>query len=445
MTGPVSSVLMAVLLLWWPVHNLVLAAFTWRVPRPRRPDAPPNEQLTFWIIIPALNEERVVGKTVLNALSLGAAGTPVRVLVVDDGSDDATPEVLAGIADPRLHVLRRDPPEARQGKGEALNAAYRHILAAAKEEGSVSRTVVGVIDGDGRGSPGMLGEIAKLFAERSVGAVQCRVRIHNRSNVLALLQDLEFGVVADASQSLRDLLGSVGMGGNGQFTRLSVLARFDPAPWSKCLVEDLELGLRLHLAGIRLRYTKTAWVTQQGLTDVRRLLRQRARWAQGNLQCAGHLRRLSMSRFVGSVGLVDFGLYLVTPWLTVPFSLLVCGVLVASAVAVATGGTLGGLVAAGSALPVAGVVWLAMLLVPGLIWAVVYRYRLREEPLYRCLLAGLLYPLFLFLGVVSTWRALFRMLAGRNSWTKTERLLEDGPAAAAVPDVPVAAVEASRG
>jgi cellulose synthase/poly-beta-1,6-N-acetylglucosamine synthase-like glycosyltransferase len=411
-----------VVLCWWPLHNLVLAAFAWRAPKV--PVDRPAKPLLFWIVIPALNEERVIANTVRHALRLGTEETPVRVLVIDDGSDDGTPQIVAGIADARLHVLRREFPNARQGKGEALNAGYRYIDVIAEREGSVSRTVVGIIDGDGRGSAGLLGEVAAMLRSRAVGAVQCRVRIHNRHRLLALLQDLEFGAIADASQSLRDALGTVGMGGNGQFTRLAVLRRFGPSPWSDCLVEDLELGLRLHLAGVRIRYTQRAWVTQQGLEDVRRLLRQRTRWAQGNLQCARHLRSLASSRFVAGTGLFDFLVYLVVPWLTVPISLLATGLLVIVPVSMLTGDTFGGLIAETGDLGQAVLVWIAALLLPGIMWAIVYCVRLRDEPPHRALLAGLCYPAFLALGVLATWRAVFRVALKRNVWAKTERLAE---------------------
>src|SRR6185312_13362688 len=143
-----------------------------------------------------------------------------------------------------------------------------------------------------------LAEVGHAMRDPAVGATQSRVRIHNRNRILAAVQDLEFGMVADASQSLRDTLGTVGLGGNGQFARLSALAAIDDGagPWSKCLVEDLELGLRLHLDGTKVRYLPHASVTQQGLVDPKRLLRQRTRWAQGNLQCARYLPTLLASR-----------------------------------------------------------------------------------------------------------------------------------------------------
>ena len=127
------------------------------------------------------------------------------------------------------------------------------------------------------------------------------------------------------------------MGGNGQFTRLAELARFGDHPWSRCLVEDLELGLRLHLNGVRIRYSRSATITQQAVVDPKRLLRQRTRWAQGNLQCAGYLKQLLRSRQVGSIGLLDYLHYLVAPWLVVPMSLLVGATAVATLVLIAMG------------------------------------------------------------------------------------------------------------
>ncbi|MGH2968452.1 MAG: hypothetical protein ACRDK0_05240 [Solirubrobacteraceae bacterium] len=41
-------------------------------------------------------------------------------------------------------------------------------------------------------------------------------------------------------QAGRDPLGSVGLGGNGQFVRLSALQDMGDSPWSRCLTEDLD-------------------------------------------------------------------------------------------------------------------------------------------------------------------------------------------------------------
>lgn len=423
------------LLVAWPVYTVAL--FVWSAHnaaaagrhRQRVDLVAPNaaQPTTFWIIVPCLNEERVVATTVASALALsGPWGTRTRVLVVDDGSDDATPDVLAGIDHLALHVLRRDLPYARQGKGEALNAAYRYIRDRTEDaQEDPHRVAVGVIDGDGRASANMLAEVSYAMRDKNVGATQSRVRIHNRNRILAAVQDLEFGMVADASQSLRDTLGTVGLGGNGQFARLSALVTLGDNPWSKCLVEDLELGLRMHLEGMKLRYLPHASVTQQGLVDAHRLIRQRTRWAQGNLQCARYLPKLMASRRISNAQLGEMVHYLLAPWLNAAGAITLVITWIAAAVTLVESPQDPFLVDTWAELGTAAAVWTGALFVPGLLWAVLHRIKLRDETLPRLLLAALVYPYFLILGLVSTWRAIGRHVARRNTWAKTERLAEN--------------------
>lgn len=421
-----------ILLVSWPLYSLTLVVMAMRARRATRGTArldavapTADEPTSFWIVIPCLNEERVVKRTVTSALALaGPPGSSTYVLVVDDASDDGTPEVLASITHPNLVVLRRELPDARRGKGEALNAAYRFISDCADMYRQDTRSIaIGVIDGDGRGSDNLLVEVARAMRDPKVGATQSKVRIHNRDRILGAVQDLEFACVANASQVLRDSLGTVGLGGNGQFARLSSLARFGDRPWSSCLVEDLELGLRMHLLGERVRYLSSAAVTQQGVVSPRRLLRQRTRWAQGNLQCVSYVPRLIASRRIGNAALIEFLFYLLAPWLNAFGAPVIAAVMGGWAWRLAgSDGQFTGSARAGW-LSIAAVLVVATM-IPHLIWAVVHRAQCGDERLGRMLLAGATYPLFLWLGVVSTWRAMFRHVTGRNAWAKTERLPE---------------------
>jgi 1,2-diacylglycerol 3-beta-glucosyltransferase len=423
MMDQIVPVFMLVLLLSWPAFNLVLALLTavpsW-VPAPTS-----GPRRNYWIVIPACNEAKVIVNTVNAALAMHSSQAPVRVLVVDDASDDGTAELLNQLDHDRLLVIRRNHPHARQGKGEALNAAFRAIRAQTVADGEVDTTIVGVIDGDGTAPANLIRDVVDAyFSHPEIGGLQCRVRIKNRQRLLGLLQDIEFACVANASQTIRDILDSVGMGGNGQFVRLGHLIRQGDSPWSTCLVDDLELGLRLHLDGVRIRYCPAAVITQQAIVDLRPLLRQRARWAQGNLQCAQYVHRVLGSRQVGSIGLLDYLAYLVAPWLTVPMSILVLAIVLVVIGGLVTGQTLGGLIAAGHTVPQAVAVWIAMVFLPGLIWGLWHRWQLGDEPLWRCLVAGLCYPFFLLIGTLGTWRGLGRHLIGRDEWAKTARLDE---------------------
>src|SRR5689334_8869759 len=420
------------IMLAWPVSTLALVSFAVRYAASHRTaivsrslahgDGTPQH---FWIIVPALNEEVVVGNTVNAALGLsGPGGTLARVLVVDDGSDDRTPEVLAAIDHPRLHVLRRELPEARQGKGEALNAAYRAIVARSVEDGiDPEHVVVGIIDGDGQGSRNILLEVSRMLRDPKIGAVQVQVRIRNRNKLLGAVQDLEFGAIVNACQSLRDRIDTVGLGGNGQFTRLSALRALGDAPWSACLVEDLELGLRMHLSGVGIRYTSRAAVTQQAVVDVRRLTRQRTRWAQGNLQCARYLRALVTSSQISKTALLEVLHYLVSPWLNAVVTVLLAGMVTVATAALLAGHPLPYL-ASWDALAESGEVWAVVTVFPGVVWPLVHRHRLGDETFPRLLGAALAYPAFLLLGLVATYRAIVRQARGQQAWAKTERLIE---------------------
>ena len=72
-----------------------------------------------------------------------------------------------------MHLLRRELPEARQGKGDALNAAIAHLetsgLVSAR---SPHEVVVAVFDADGRIAPEALGAVAGYFRDPKVAWVQ---------------------------------------------------------------------------------------------------------------------------------------------------------------------------------------------------------------------------------------------------------------------------------
>ena len=252
------------------------------------PDAPQEgaDRYTWVFLVPALNEQVTIRDSVARLLAVEAPRR--RIIVIDDGSDDATPEVLAELGHPALVVLRRELPRAREGKAAALNYAYRQIGGIV---GGVDRSevIVVIVDADGRLDPSAPRYAAAQFAEGSVGGVQALVRIYNRTHLLTWFQDVEFSVYGTLFQAGRDAWGTAGMGGNGQFNRLTALDQVadERGPWRDRLTEDQDLGLRLLAAGWAGRQELRAVVAQQGLPSLGALLRQRTRWSQGNLQAMG--------------------------------------------------------------------------------------------------------------------------------------------------------------
>jgi glycosyltransferase involved in cell wall biosynthesis len=73
------------------------------------------------ILIAVYNRERFVGEAVHSALAQDFNN--FEVVVVDDGSDDRTPEVLAGFTDPRLRVIRKPHTRCWDAKNRAVAEA----------------------------------------------------------------------------------------------------------------------------------------------------------------------------------------------------------------------------------------------------------------------------------------------------------------------------------
>jgi len=218
----------------------------------------------FVFLMPCLNEELVIARSLQRLLSMPADN--FAVMVIDDGSDDGTAAAVTGVADERVWLLSRKLPNARQGKGEALNDAIAQLVSSDRLAGrDPDSVIIAVVDADGHLDPHALADVTEFFADPRVGAVQIGVRINNRDrSMLARMQDMEFVIYTEVFQRGRRHLGSVGLGGNGQFVRLSALRSLGPAPWTRSLTEDLDLGVRLAAAGWRNEYCRTAAVHQQG-------------------------------------------------------------------------------------------------------------------------------------------------------------------------------------
>jgi 1,2-diacylglycerol 3-beta-glucosyltransferase len=291
-------------------------------------EAPTTADDLLWIfLVPALDEAVTIADSVARLAEVDVRDR--RIVVIDDGSGDATPQVLAGIDHPELRVIRRDLPEARRGKAAALNQAYRDLDDAGW---SRDRVVVGIVDADGRLAADAPRHIAHHFGDPRVGGVQARVRIYNRRRVLAWFQDVEFGVYGHLFQAGRNRVGTAGMGGNGQFNRLSALddLAVGEGPWRDRLTEDQDLGLRLTERGWKGRQDLHAVVEQQGLPRLRPLLRQRTRWSQGNLQALGLAGAVARAPF-GRLARGELLLHLGLPFLQGMIgSVLICALVLAA-------------------------------------------------------------------------------------------------------------------
>lgn len=416
------------------------------VPFVRRRSGTAGDTTAFsWhAFIPCRDEAAVIERTIVR---MRERFPEVHLWVIDDASTDGTGEILtrAAAADAFVHPVSRRLPEARRGKGDALNAAYARLGDWLDADADPETTIVLVVDADGDLDADALRCVAGAngFADGRVGAAQVAVRMSNRGDrtplpgrgivaqwwarYLIRMQDIELRTTIAAMQTLRLRTVSVGLGGNGQFARLSALQAAsvrEGAPWGDALLEDYEIGIRIMTAGYRTTYVHDTSVSQEALPTARRLLTQRTRWCQGGMQCARYLPRIYASRSFTNAGALEAGYFLLLPylqivgiivWPSVAVSLVVTG-------ALAPGGLLAWLVESAWVLPL----WLATGILPFMLWPVVYaRQEGHRHPLV-VLAWGVGYWLYMYQTYACVVRAGGRMIAGRTGWTKTRRNGESG-------------------
>jgi biofilm PGA synthesis N-glycosyltransferase PgaC len=221
------------------------------------------------VLIPAYNEEAVVGRCVTAALAVDYPA--LEVLVLDDGSTDATAAAAraAGSDDERLEVVR-DP--VNRGKAEQLNVGIRR----ARHELFV------VCDADThlqRLAPKLL--VSRMLRSARIAAVAGGPHVTNRRSLLAGLQILEAASIIGLIRRTQGLVGRVGVvaGVLGLFRRDAVLAvgGYD----GRMATEDIDLSWRLLLAGWQTTFEPAALVGMEVPVTFRSLWAQRRRWARG--------------------------------------------------------------------------------------------------------------------------------------------------------------------
>lgn len=386
-------------------------------------DATGTSPYELYFLVPCLNEQTVIRETVRRLLTEPRC----TVIVIDDGSSDETAEraraAAAEYGQPaRLIVITRSGAESRIGKGAALNAAYPIVLDDVASRGlDPNSVIVAVMDADGRLSAGAVDAALAMFADQRVGGVQLIVRIRDRRKLIAQFQDIEFWMISALSQFARSMSGTVSLGGNGQFTRLSGLQALTGETWSRSLTEDLDLGLRLIAAGYRVTTTTSGYVDQQAVDTFPRLLRQRTRWYQGHMDSIRLLPSLWRSNTVNEVAILEVTSYLLVPWLIVlPWSILQQWIFFQIFASSGEGIFASGLVGWSWHVTYA-LLWYVLSFAPNLLIGYIYARRTHAVSLGRALVLGHLMIVWNYIGYVAAWRAVARMVRGRNDWTKTTR------------------------
>ncbi|MEM3703949.1 MAG: glycosyltransferase family 2 protein, partial [Candidatus Bathyarchaeia archaeon] len=219
-------------------------------------------QPTVSILIPARNEERVIGRILERMTELTYPKDKLQVIVIDDASTDSTGKIAEQYS--MLHVyisvVKRCKGEGGRGKASALNAGMK------KAKGEV----ILCFDADYYPQRDIVEKLVKEFKDNMVGAVQGRVVVLNEpQNVVTRLVALERIGGYRIDQEARDRLGLITQFGGtvGGFRRdlLESLGGWD----EKILAEDTDLTFRVYLAGYKIKYVAEAECYEEAVENWR--------------------------------------------------------------------------------------------------------------------------------------------------------------------------------
>jgi poly-beta-1,6-N-acetyl-D-glucosamine synthase len=253
---------------------LGLAIFDWWIHQ-QRPPRVNDEELPFVsVIMPVFNEAAMIKPALQSLIDLDYPA--FEILVVDDGSKDAsfTRALVLALGDTKVAV--RVLSKANGGKSDALNYGL------SKAHGDI----VLCVDGDSAMHPQALRFLARHFEDPTVGAVAGCVRVINDKTLWSAMQALEYitgyGLLKRAQNAGHVV--SVVPGPIGAFRKHAVAQVGGYA--HDTYAEDYDLTVKLLGAGWHVKYEPKALVFTEAPEALNDLIKQRYRWTRGALQVA---------------------------------------------------------------------------------------------------------------------------------------------------------------
>ncbi len=243
-------------------------------------------------LIPAFNEEKVICKSV-QAL-LASRESNFKIIVIDDGSSDATIDVVRRTFahSERVSVLSKE----NGGKWAALNYGLAHTDA----------EVVVTLDADTQFEPDALRWLVRHFADANVAAVAGAAIVGNQINLITRFQALEYLTNQNLDRRALEIVNGITVvpGAIGAWRRSALLAVGGFLP--DTLAEDAEATVRLARRDWKVLYEPRAAARTEAPETIGAFMKQRLRWMFGTLQVA--FKNLSAIWRIRPIGLGLFGL-----------------------------------------------------------------------------------------------------------------------------------------
>lgn len=225
----------------YPVAVIGLAKLFFRRPEDDKYDDSDGD-LSVTFVIAAYNEERVIERKIKNTLGLDYPESKLEILVVADGSDDRTPELVENYRDKGVRLLFN---KERRGKTSALNRAVE----------SANGEIIVFSDANNDFRKDAVKKLVRHFKNPSVGGVCGSKKIRLNEIRESSEGDSLYWRYESAIKSAESAIGSI-TGADGEI--FAVRKSLYKIMNEKVINDDAELTLSLIQQGYRVLYDTEA-------------------------------------------------------------------------------------------------------------------------------------------------------------------------------------------
>lgn len=224
----------------------------------------------YSIIVPAKNEEKVIGRVLDKLVSQDYPGNLYEIIVVEDGSRDRTLEI-AKEYEKKYDNIRVVHCRESKGKPHSINVGLEH----ARGE------IIGILDADAIPPPYMLLKASKYLYNSDVDAIQCIYQyVNGNEGTLAKAGMFEGLLWHTFVLRVKDKVGLfVPLCGSGMFIKrhvLNVVGGWD----ERSLTEDVDFSLRMLKAGLKIKHALIP-IGHETPARLKMFFKQRVRWYRG--------------------------------------------------------------------------------------------------------------------------------------------------------------------
>ena len=261
-----------------------------------------DPQSRFLVLVPAHNEERVIGDIVRNLNEMDYPRELYDFYIIADNCTDRTAEVARELGAGVIET-RKESPDAPTGKPIALRKALQTL-------GNYQDRydLLMIFDADNLMDTNMFREVNSQYLDKGKpDLIQCYLGAKNKKGIVAWFYYTGYTLTNRFFDLAKHRLGlNCVIGGTGFAISTSYL--YERGGWTTMsLTEDFEIQVEATLEGRRILWNHVTRVYDEKPTSMRASIRQKIRWGQGHWFVTLHnTGRLFRSFFTGKISVGEF-------------------------------------------------------------------------------------------------------------------------------------------